>query len=116
IGSSGLLQKEVWEVDGKCAKNLLIVNVAQPKNQWNDKAKSFMAAFKKRYDRDPTGIAMEAYDTLGVVVAAIKKADSAKPKDITAALEDIKWEGTNATYTFSKKKEPDWAFHQFMDV
>ncbi|HET7411677.1 MAG TPA: ABC transporter substrate-binding protein [Pararhizobium sp.] len=116
IGSSGLLQKEVWEVDGKCAKNLLIVNVAQPKNQWNDKAKAFVKAFTERYNRPPTGVAMEAYDTLGVVVAAIEKAGSADRDAITKALEQIKYEGTNATYSFPTTKTPDWAYHQFVDV
>lgn len=116
IGSSGLLQKEVWEVDGACAKNLLIVNVAQPKSQWNDKAKAFVAAFTERYKRAPTGVALEAYDTLGVVVAAIKEAGSADRAAIIKALEKIKYEGANATYSFPTTKEPAWAFHQFMDV
>ncbi|MBN9244036.1 MAG: ABC transporter substrate-binding protein [Mesorhizobium sp.] len=116
IGSSGLLQKEVWEVDGACAKNLLIVNVAQPKSQWNDKAKAFVAAFTERYKRAPTGVALEAYDTLGVVAEAIRKAGSADRAAIVRALEEIKYEGANATYSFPTTKEPAWAFHQFMDV
>jgi branched-chain amino acid transport system substrate-binding protein len=116
IGSSGLLQKEVWQVDKECAKNLLIVNVAQPKNQWNDKAKAFVKAFTERYKRAPTGVAMEAYDTLGVVVAAIEKAGSADRAAIIKGLEEIKYEGTNATYSFPTTKTPDWAYHQFMDV
>ncbi|TPL50314.1 hypothetical protein FJ942_24395 [Mesorhizobium sp. B2-4-2] len=116
IGSSGLLQKEVWEVDGECANNLLIVNVAQPKSQWNDKAKAFVKAFTERYNRAPTGVAMEAYDTFGVVVEAIKKAGSADRAAIVKALEEIKYEGVNATYTFPTTKSPDWAFHQFVDV
>ncbi len=116
IGSSGLLQKEVWEVDGECAKNLLIVNVAQPTSQWNQKAKDFAKAFKERYDREPTGVAMEAYDTFGVVVEAIKKAGSTDRAAIVKALEEIKYEGTNATYSFPTTKEPAWAYHQFVDV
>ncbi|MDT3381371.1 ABC transporter substrate-binding protein [Labrys sp. KNU-23] len=116
IGSSGLLQKEVWEVTGACAKNLLIVNVAQPKSQWNDKAKAFVAAFTERYKRAPTGVALEAYDTLGVVVEGIRKAGSADRAAIVKALEAVKYEGANATYNFPATKTPAWAFHQFMDV
>jgi branched-chain amino acid transport system substrate-binding protein len=116
IGSSGLLQKEVWEVDGDCAKNLLVVNVARPKSQWNDKAKTFVKAFQDRYKRPPTGVGMEAYDTLGVVVAAIEKAGSPDRAAIIKALEGLKYEGVNATYSFSSEKTPLWAYHQFMDV
>ncbi|AZO31912.1 MAG: hypothetical protein EOS40_06185 [Mesorhizobium sp.] len=116
IGSSGLLQKEVWEVAGECAKNLLIVNVAQPTSQWNDKTKAFVKAFTERFNRAPTGVAMEAYDTFNVVVEAIKKAGSADRSAIVKALEGIKYEGTNATYNFPTTKAPDWAYHQFVDV
>jgi branched-chain amino acid transport system substrate-binding protein len=31
-------------------------------------------------------------------------------------MEEINYEGTNATYSFGTDKEPDWAYHQFMDV
>lgn len=116
IGSSGLLQKEVWEVVGPCAKNLLIVNVAQPKSQWNDKAKEFVKAFTERYNRAPTGVALEAYDTLGVVIEAIEKAGSADRAAIVKALEEIRYKGVNATYSFPTDKTPDWAYHQFKDV
>jgi branched-chain amino acid transport system substrate-binding protein len=116
LGSSGLLQKEVWQVDGDCAKYLLAVNVATPKKDWNAKAKAFVDAFQKKYNRPPTGVAMEAYDTLGAVVAAIEQAKSADRKDIIKGLESIKWEGVNGTYSFPTTKDPAWAFHQFVDV
>jgi branched-chain amino acid transport system substrate-binding protein len=59
---------------------------------------------------------MEAYDSLGVVVAAIKKAGSPDHAAIIKALEALKYEGVNATYSFSSEKTPAWAYHQFMDV
>lgn len=116
LGSTGLLQKEVWEVDGDCAKNLLAVNIATPKPQMNEKARAFAAAFQKKYNRAPTGVAMEAYDTLGVIVAAIEQAKSADRKDIIKGLEAIKWEGVNGIYSFPTTKDPAWAYHQFNDV
>jgi branched-chain amino acid transport system substrate-binding protein len=116
LGSTGLLQKEVWEIDGDCAKYLLVVNVATPKSRWNDKAKAFAAAFEKAHNRAPTGVAMEAYDTLNVVVAAVVKAGSGDRKSVIAALDQIKYPGVNGTYTFPETKTPAWAYHQFIDV
>jgi len=116
LGSSGLLQKEVWQVDGECANHLLIVNIATPKKNWNAKATAFAAAFQKKYNRAPTGVAMEAYDTLGVVIAAIQQAKSAERKDIIKGLEQVKWEGVNGTYAFPTTKDPAWAYHQFVEV
>lgn len=116
LGSTGLLQKEVWEVDGDCAKYLLVVNIATPKSQLNSKAKAFVAAFQKKYNRAPTGVAMEAYDTLGVIAAAIRKEGSAERKDIIKGLSQISYVGVNGTYTFPATKDPAWAYHQFIDV
>jgi branched-chain amino acid transport system substrate-binding protein len=116
IGSSGLLQKEVWEIDGECGKNLLVVNIAMPKAQLNDEAKAFIASFQKRYDCAPTGVAMEAYDTLGVVTAAVKQAGSDDRSAILKALATLDHPGLNGTYRFSSEKEPKWAYHQWMDV
>lgn len=116
IGSTGLLQKEVWEIDGECGKNLLVVNIAVPKAQLNDKAKAFIAAFQKRYNRTPTGVAMEAYDTLGVVAAAVKQAGSDDRPAILKALEALEYQGLNGAYRFSSEKQPKWAYHQWMDV
>ncbi|HST75714.1 MAG TPA: ABC transporter substrate-binding protein [Acetobacteraceae bacterium] len=116
IGSSGLLQKEVWEVDGQCAKDLLVVDVAMPKAHWNDQARAFVENFQKRYGRAPTGVAMEAYDTLGVLAAGIAKAGSTDGKAIIHALESIHYTGVHGSYSFSDKTEPAWAYHQWMDV
>lgn len=116
IGSSGLLEKDVWQVDGQCAKHLLIVDVSLPKSQWNSKAKAFYKNFNKRYNRPPTGVAMESYDTLGVLAAAIKQAGSTKHKAIIHALEKVHYTGVHGRYSFSTKKSPAWAYHQFMNI
>jgi branched-chain amino acid transport system substrate-binding protein len=116
LGSSGMLVKEAWEVDGKCANHMLVVDVAMPKSQWTDKTKAFVKAFTKRYHRPPTGVAMEGYDTLGVVVAAIRKAGSTDSKAVIHALENLHYTGTHGKYSFSSKRKPAWAYHQFMDV
>lgn len=116
IGGTGLLEKEVWQVAGKCAKDLLAVDVALPKSHWNDKAKAFYKTFQKRYNRPPTGVAMESFDTLGVLAAAIKEAGSTKSKAIIHALENLHYTGVHGHYSFSTKTTPAWAYHQFMNV
>ena len=93
-----------------------MVNIATPKSQWNNKAKAFATAFQKKYNRAPTGVAMEAYDTLGVIAAAIRKAGSAERKDIIKGLGQISYVGVNGTYSFPANTDPAWAYHQFIDV
>ena len=53
LGSTGLLQKEVWEVDGECGKDLLVINIATPKSNSTIRPRRSSAAFQKHYDRAP---------------------------------------------------------------
>lgn len=115
-GGGPALEKELWENVGECGKYLIAEDVTLPKSQWNAKAKAFSANFEKQLKRPPTGTAMESYDDLGVIVQAIRQAGKTDPKAIIHALENIKYTGTRGAYHFSTKKQPDWAYHQFMEA
>ncbi|MDE2571407.1 MAG: ABC transporter substrate-binding protein [bacterium] len=115
-GGGPALEKEVWENDGKCAVNLITEDVALPKSHWNARAKHFQAAFEKKFKRPPTGTAMESYDCVGVLAAAIGAAKSTEHKAVIAAMERIKYTGSRGTYEFSTSHTPAWAFHQFMSA
>ena len=115
-GGGGALEKEVWETTADCAKYLIAEDVALPATQWNQKAKDFVAAFEKQFDRPPTGTAMESYDDLQVIAQAIRQAGSTDPQAIIKALEQIDYTGTRGAYHFSTKKDPAWAYHQFMEA
>ncbi|TAM78222.1 hypothetical protein EPN44_01105 [bacterium] len=113
-GGGPALEKELWENDGKCAVNLICENVALPKTKLNSIAKRFVTAFQKQFKRPPTGTAMESYDCVGVLAAAIAQAKSTDHKAIISAMERLKYTGSRGTYAFSTSHEPAWAFHQFM--
>lgn len=110
------LEKEIWDVDGKCGKYVVAEDPTLPKSQWGQKAQAFVKAFTKRFKRPPTGTAMESYDDLNLLVHAIKEAGSTKPGPIIKALENIHYAGTRGTYSFSTKKDPAWAYHQWMNA
>lgn len=116
MGGVGLLEEEVWELAGECAKHLLVISVGVPKSQWTDDTRAFIEAFQQRYDRAPTSVAMKAYDTLGVLAAAIEDAGSADGEAIIDALEGIDYTGVLGAYEFSTDRDPEWAYHQFMDA
>jgi|SRR5579872_785025 len=115
-GGGPALEKELWENDGKCAVNLITEDVTLPKSQWNSIGKKFEAAFVKQFKRAPTGTAMESYDSVGVLAAAIGEAKSTDHKAIISAMEHLKYTGARGTYTFSSNHQPAWAFHQFMSA
>ena len=63
----------------------------------------------------PTAVAMEAYDALGVLVAGIAKAGSTDKAAIISGMEHVHYDGVRGPHVFSTQKQPDWAYHQFMD-
>lgn len=105
-----------WKNVGKAGVGVLSENVGLPKSAWNDKTKAFVAAFKAKYNTDPPGSSMEAYDAVWNIAEAIKNTGSTAPEAIIHGLETLHWVGTRGLYTYSTSKNPAWAYHQFMDA
>jgi branched-chain amino acid transport system substrate-binding protein len=105
-----------WKNVGDAGKYLVTEVVGLPKNAWNDKTKAFVAAFKKKYNENPSPQAIENYDAMLVLADAITRAKSTDGKALIAALEQTHMLGGRGMYTFSTGHTPDWAYHQFMDA
>ncbi|MFI5015161.1 MAG: ABC transporter substrate-binding protein [Hyphomicrobiales bacterium] len=103
-----------WKNVGDAGVYLVTEIVGLPKNAWNDKTKAFVAAFKKKYNENPSPQAIENYDAMMVLADAITRAKSTDGKAIVAALEQTHLLGGRGMYSFSTSHSPDWAYHQFM--
>ncbi|GIX47947.1 MAG: amino acid ABC transporter substrate-binding protein [Candidatus Tectimicrobiota bacterium] len=115
-GGSPSLYPEFWENVGECGVYLMAELVGLPKALWNDKTRAFIEAFKQRFNRTPSAVGMEAYDSLYLLVEAIRKTGTTDPKALIQALETLRWTGTRGEYWFSTQREPAWAYHQFLDA
>src|SRR3989441_458624 len=104
------------KTDGQAGRYLVTELVGLPKNAWNDKTKAFVTAFKKKYNHAPSPQAIENYDAMLVLADAIARAKSTDGKAIIAALEKTDIVLGRGRYTFSTSREPDWAYHQFMNA
>src|SRR5262249_26176726 len=60
--------------------------------------------------------AIENYDAMLVLADAITRAKSTDGKAIIAALEKTDIVLGRGRYTFSTSRQPDWAYHQFMNA
>ena len=105
-----------WKNVGQAGRYVVTELVGLPKNAWNDKTKSFVAAFKKKYNHAPSPQAIENYDAMLVLADAIKRANSTDGKAIIEALEKTDIVLGRGRYTFSTSRDPDWAYHQFMNA
>jgi len=105
-----------WKNVGEAGKYLVTEIVGLPKSAWNAKTKTFVAAYKKKYNQAPSPQAIENYDAMLVVADAIKRAKSTDGKALIAALEKTDIVLGRGRYTFSTSHQPDWAYHQFMSA
>ncbi len=103
IGGDGYDGPELVGVGGKGAENVYFTTHSlMDASLGTAKVKAFIAAYKKEYGKDPeSAFAALGYDAVYLMVNAIKKAGSADPKAIRAALAATKgFEGVTGSVTY----------------
>lgn len=106
-----------WDTVGEAGIYVLSNPAGLPGLPKTDTSEKFKALFKSKHNREPDAVAMEGYDSVMVIAEAAKLAKSTDGKALIEALENkLNWEGTRGTIKFSKEKNPDWAYHMWMDV
>ena len=123
-GQDALVDSTYWKnvPDGNDA---FIERIGLPETQYNDQAKAFAKEYKAKTGKSAVeSYAMEAYDSIGVLAAAIDKAKSTDGDAIVKALEHIKYNGTlgKIYFPYGTEKDPsvdgkgnEW-WHQWPDV
>jgi len=71
----------------------------------NPEAQAFVAAYKKRFGRNPEKHSQAGYDTMHMVAQAIGKAASIEPKDIRDALAKTDYSGPQGRAYFDNKNQ-----------
>lgn len=122
-GQVSLESKSYWEnvPDGNYA---FVQRIGVPENLFNEKAKKFAAVYKERTGKAAVeSYAMEAYDSIAIIVQAIAEAGSTDGDAIVAALENISHDGTlgRIYFPYGTGKDPsadgkgdEW-WHQWPD-
>ncbi len=123
-GQDALVDTAYWSnvPDGNDA---FIARIGLPESQYNDKAKDFAKQYKEKTGKGSVeSYAMEAYDSIGVIAAAIADAGSTDADAIVDSLEKIKYDGVlgDIYFPYGTKKDPsadgkgdEW-WHQWPDV
>ena len=123
-GQVSLESKAFWEnvPDGNYS---FVQRIGVPENLFTDEGKAFAAKYKERTGKDAVeSYAMEAYDSIAIIAAAIRAAGSTDGDAIVDALESIEHDGTlgKIYFPYGTKKDPsedgkgdEW-WHQWPDV
>lgn len=122
-GQDALESGAYWQnvPDGQ---NAFVQRIGVPETQFTEKGKAFAEKYKERMGKsDVESYAMEAYDSIAIIVQAIGEAESTEADAIVTALEGIEHEGTlgKIYFPYGTQKDPseddkgdEW-WHQWPD-
>ncbi len=105
-GAAGHALPQFIKDVGKGSEAVMVATLWSGDAAWKGKwrtAKSLWDEYVKRYGKDPTYHAAEAYSSIEVIVDAIARAKSTKSEDIVKALK-----ATNLQTVYGMASFPDW--------
>jgi len=106
-----------WDTVGEAGIYVLSNPAGLPGLPKTATSEKFKAAFMAKQNREPDAVAMEGYDSIMLIAEAVKLSNSTDGKAMIDALENkVNWVGTRETIKFSKDRDPDWAYHMWLDV
>ena len=113
--ASGLADyPDFWQNVSDAGKDMLVFGLYHPKMKIPPLGEKVAAAYTAKTHNEPNRLLFQASDSLFVIAEAIKEAKSTKPDAMIKALENMKWEGTRGTITFSSK--PGYTYHQWVEI
>lgn len=123
IASSNAIAPEFWQSVPN--GNFYLFNyIGLPPSLFNDTTKHVSEAYQGVFKTEPPSYALEAYDSVWIVVDAIKKAGTTEPKALIAAIEETNVVLAQGRYWFKYTSQnplpsdgsvPAYMWHQWPD-
>ncbi|MCH4021713.1 MAG: ABC transporter substrate-binding protein [Erysipelotrichaceae bacterium] len=79
-----------------------------------ENVQAFVKAYKDRYDSSPSALTAQAYDSAGILIDAIKRADSLDHEKVKDALYDTDYAGVTGETTFDENGDATKEFTKIM--
>ncbi|NIE63172.1 branched-chain amino acid ABC transporter substrate-binding protein [Burkholderia sp. Ax-1719] len=108
LAGDGVCTNKLQDLAGNAAKNVICSQPGMPVDQMEGGA-GFEKAYEVRFNQPIELYAPFAYDAVGIIVTAMKRADSTDPAKVLAAMPGIKYKGVIGEVQFDAKgdlKEP----------
>jgi branched-chain amino acid transport system substrate-binding protein len=105
IGGNGSNSPKLGEIAGPAADGLIVgspwfIGKPDPINQ------AFVSAYRKKYNTDPDQFAAQAYDAMGIVADAVKRAGSTDGDKLREALLATHYNGVMGPFSFTDHRDP----------
>lgn len=110
IGFSNAYSEQLIELAKEDAEGICLPAVFFHMSE--DKAVSdFVSAYEEEYGTVPSSLTAQAYDSLGLIIAAIEKAESTERADIKEALYKVNYPGVSGMTQFNEKGDAQKTFN-----
>lgn len=107
VGNNGFNSPQLIKSAGKAADGAIVASPWFPGKD-DAKVKSFVAAYKAKYNKEPDQFAAQAYDALYIMASALEKAgtttDRKKLKESLTTIKDFP--GVTGKFAFDAKRNP----------
>jgi len=107
IGNNGFNSPQLIKSAGSAADGAIVASPWFPGKE-DAKVKTFIAAYKAKYNKEPDQFAAQAYDALQIMAIAIETSgsltDRKKLRDTLATIKD--YSGVTGKFSFDEKRNP----------
>ena len=101
---NGTADRSLIDKGGEAVEGMIVTTSPLPQFLNHPRAREFVKAYRKAYQREPGPYSVYEYDAVGVTAQAIREAKSAKPEDIAEALHGLKsYSGATGQIAFDEK-------------
>jgi branched-chain amino acid transport system substrate-binding protein len=101
FGGDGLDSPELWEIAGKYADGIVVASVFHHDDPRYEVQK-FIKKFKKEYNKIPDAWAAQGYDSVKLIIDAMKDAGTSVPHKVSESLRSFKnWNGVTGIHNFN---------------
>jgi len=108
VSYDGPVRPEYWKNLGDKGNFVSFIVYYHPTMQLTARGEAFRKKYKDEFKEEPIYGAFNGYAQVWILADAINAAKSDKPADIVQALLKNKFEGWNATVSFSRGEGPYW--------
>jgi branched-chain amino acid transport system substrate-binding protein len=111
MGVSNAYTQQIIQLGGSAVEGL-IAPVSFFAGSADPGTKEFVDEFRKRFGMEPSALAAQAYDSMGIFFEAIKAAGSLDRAKVRDAVNNIKYPGVTGMTTFDKQGDADKIFQK----
>jgi branched-chain amino acid transport system substrate-binding protein len=109
VGVSNAYTRQIIELGGAAVEGLF-APVSFYSESTDPATQKFVAEFRKRFKADPSSLSAQAYDSIGILLQAIKNAGTLDREKVRDAVQKINYKGISGQTTFNSIGDADKQF------